>query len=220
MTFDPDILRQSADSLTEGIVTTLELFAALMVLGTPLALAPAFARGSGMAALRRAAAIYVNTIRSLPLLVILFFTFYGLPAFGIYVPPFAAALLGLSIVTIAFLSEDMRAALQAIPAGQTEAADALGLPPLRILRRVLLPQMLPILCAPYFTRAIVTLKATSIASMVAVNEITAQSMAGVTTTYRSVEFLTFAALAYLALSAVLALLQGAVQHYLAPPRHR
>jgi len=211
MNFDPQMLIDNWDPLMLGVRTTLWLFVAIMAICTPLALLVALARISRFRTLSWLAGAYVNTIRALPLLVILFFTFYGLPAFGIYVSPFTAAMIGLTIVTTAFLSEDLRAGLLSVPRGQFEAAAVLGLSPGRFVRRVLIPQALPILCAPYFTRAIVTVKATSIASMVAVNEITAQSMAAVTTTYHSIEFLGFAAAAYLLLSSVLALLQAFVQ---------
>ena len=92
----------------------------------------------------------------------------------------------------------------AVPKGQFEAADALGIPPWRFVRRVLVPQALPVICAPYFTRAIVTVKATSLASIVAVGEITAESMSKITETYRATEFLAVVAIVYLLLSSVLA----------------
>ncbi|MBP1849360.1 amino acid ABC transporter permease [Rhizobium halophytocola] len=211
MNFDTAILLDNLPSLIKGIKTTIWLFLAIMTLCTPLALLVALARLSRNRFLRSAGASYVNFIRALPLLVILFFTFYGLPALGVFVSPFVAAMIGLTIVTTAYMAEDMRGALMAIPRGQYEAADALGLTPWRFVRRILIPQALPILCAPYFTRAIVTVKATSIASMVAVGELTSESMAKITETYRSVEFLAFAAVVYLLLSSVLALLQAWVQ---------
>lgn len=211
MNFDTAIIIDNIDPLLRGVRTTIWLFLAIMGICTPLALLVALARLSRNRFLQVAGATYVNVIRSLPLLVILFFTFYGLPALGIYVTPFVAAMIGLTIVTTAYLSEDLRGALMAVPRGQYEAADALGLSPWRFTRRILIPQALPVLCAPYFTRAIVTVKATSIASIVAVSELTAESMAKITETYRSVEFLAFAAIAYLALSSILALAQAWTQ---------
>lgn len=211
MNFDATILLDYMGPLLKGVRTTIWLFFAIMALCTPLSLMIALARISRYRLLRTASATYVNVLRSLPLLVILFFTFYGLPSLSVFVSPFVAAMIGLTIVTTAYLAEDFRGALMAIPRGQFEAADALGLSPWRFVRRVLIPQALPVLCAPYFTRAIVTVKATSIASIVAVSEVTAESMAGVTETYRSVEFLAFAAAVYLLLSSVLAVLQAFVQ---------
>jgi polar amino acid transport system permease protein/cystine transport system permease protein len=211
MSFDTALLLEHIDPLMRGVKTTIWLFLAIMAICTPLAMLVALARISSIGWLRKTGAIYVNVIRSLPLLVILFFAFYGLPALGVFVSPFVAAMVGLTIVTTAYLSEDLRAALMSVPRGQYEAAEALGLSPWRFARRILIPQALPVLCAPYFTRAIVTVKATSIASLVAVGEITSESMAKITETYRSVEFLAFAAVAYLLLSSILALLQAWVQ---------
>lgn len=211
MSFDPALILDAWPALFRGIKTTIWLFFAIMGLCTPLALLVALARLSKVRGLRRASALYVNVIRALPLLVILFFTFYGLPSLGIFVSPFTAAMIGMTLVTTAYLAEDLRAGLMAVPRGQFEAADALGLSPLRFVTRILVPQALPVMCGPYFTRAIVTVKATSIASLVAVSELTAESMAKVTETYRSLEFLAFAALAYLVLSSLLALLQAWAQ---------
>lgn len=211
MNFDTAIVLANLGPLIRGVETTIWLFFAIMGLCTPLALLVALARLSRNRALRTAGAVYVNIIRSLPLLVILFFTFYGFPALGIFVSPFTAAMIGLTIVTTAYLSEDLRGALMAVPKGQYEAADALGIPPWRFVRRILVPQALQVICAPYFTRAIVTVKATSLASIVAVGEITAESMSKITETYRATEFLAVVAIVYLLLSSVLAVLQSWVQ---------
>ena len=134
-----------------------------------------------------------------------------------HVPPFATALLGLTLGTVAYLAEDLRGSLLTIDGGQYQAADALGLGYWRRTRRLILPQALPVMVGPYFTRAIVVLKSTSLASIVAVNELTGESMALVTQTYRAVEFLAFAAAAYLAISAVLVLAQALVQRLVALP---
>ncbi|EPX81862.1 amino acid ABC transporter permease [Salipiger mucosus] len=217
MNFDPTLIENALPSLLYGVRTTIWLFLAIMGLCTPLALLVALARVSRVRGLRRAAATYVNVIRALPLLVILYFTFYGLPSLGVFVSPFTAALVGLTVVTTAYLAEDLRSGLMAVPRGQFEAADALGLPTWRFVWRVLVPQALPVMCGPYFTRAIVTVKATSIASLVAVSELTAQSMAKVTETYRSVEFLAFAAVVYLLLTSLMAILQSRVQRRVTLP---
>jgi His/Glu/Gln/Arg/opine family amino acid ABC transporter permease subunit len=215
MSFDLDLLVQWLPRLFRGLWVTLQLFAVIMIISTPLALLVALGRTSQNRRVRTAAAVYVNVVRALPILVVLFFTFYGLPALGYSVQPFTAAVCGMVFCTTAYLSDDLRAGLMAVPAGQYEAADALGISRARFVRRILLPQALPVMCGPFFTRAIVTVKATSIASIVAVSELTAQSMAALTETYRATEFLTFAAACYLICSLVLALLQAATQRLVA-----
>lgn len=217
MSFDPALIAEFLPDLLRSVWVTVELFTLLMVIATPLSLLVALARVSPIAALRWSAATYVNVVRCLPVLVILYFTFYGLPQFGIRVAPFTAALVGLSVGTVAYLAEDMRASLNAVDPGQYQAADALGLDYWWRTRRIIVPQALPVMVGPYFTRAIVSLKATSMASIVAVNELTGESMALVTQTYRAIEFLAFAAVGYLAISAVLVLAQMAAQRAVALP---
>jgi His/Glu/Gln/Arg/opine family amino acid ABC transporter permease subunit len=211
MSFDPQLLAENLPALWNGVIETIWLFLLVMLICTPVSMLIALARISQIGWMRRAATIYVNVVRSLPVLVILFFTFYGLPAFNLRVSPFVAAMIGLCVGTVAYLAEDMRGALLAVDHGQYQAADALGIGYWRRTLRLIIPQALPVLVAPYFTRAMVTLKATSLASIVAVSELTSDSMALVTETYHATEFLAFAAVAYLLLSSVLALAQSFVQ---------
>lgn len=217
MSFDFNLIIQYLPRLLRGLASTVYLFTLVMLICTPLSLVVALARVGDIRWLRPVAAVYVNVIRALPVLVVLFFTFYGLPAFGIRVTPFVAAIIGLCFATTALLAEDMRAALLAVDGGQYQAADALGLGYWRRTFRIILPQALPVMVAPYFTRAMVSLKATSIASIVAVGELTSESMAIVTQTYRAIEFLSVAAAAYLLLSSLLALLQHLIQKKVSLP---
>ncbi|MCW6512175.1 amino acid ABC transporter permease [Lichenifustis flavocetrariae] len=217
MSFDLDLIVQALPELLQSVLVTIELFVLLMLIATPISLLVALARVSSMLGLRCAAACYVNGIRCIPVLVILYFTFYGLPQLGLRIAPFTAALTGLTIGTVAYLAEDLRAGLTAIDPGQFQAADALGLGYWWRTRRIIVPQALPVMIGPYFTRAIVSLKATSMASIVAVNEVTGESMALLTQTYRALEFLTFAAITYLTLSAVLAFAQVILQRKVALP---
>jgi His/Glu/Gln/Arg/opine family amino acid ABC transporter permease subunit len=217
MSYDINLIIQYMPRLLRGITSTASLFAMVMLICTPLSLIVALARVGEIRWLRPVAATYVNVIRALPVLVVLFFTFYGLPAFGVRVTPFIAAMIGLCVATTALLAEDVRAALLAVDSGQYQASEALGLGYWRRTFRIILPQALPVMIAPYFTRAMVSLKATSIASIVAVGELTSESMAIVTETYRAVEFLSFAAAAYLLLSSLLALLQHLIQKKVSLP---
>lgn len=211
MSFDPQLLIDNLPELWSGVLSTIWLFLLVMLICTPISMLVALARVSEVGWLRKSATVYVNLIRSLPVLVVLFFTFYGLPQLHLRISPFVAAMIGLCIGTVAYLAEDMRGALLAVDPGQYQAADALGLGYWRRTWRLIIPQTLPVLVAPYFTRAMVTLKATSLASIVAVSELTSDSMALVTETYHATEFLAFAAVAYLLLSGVLAAAQSFVQ---------
>ncbi|MBM3521472.1 MAG: amino acid ABC transporter permease [Alphaproteobacteria bacterium] len=208
MTFDTALLAKHLPELLSGFRLTVLLAIAILAISTPAALLLALARESAVPALSWLSAAYVNTFRALPVLVVLYFTFYGLPQFGISLSSVAAAMLGISIASTAYLSEDMRAGLRGIDPGQYQAARALGLPYWRTIRRVILPQAIRIMIAPYITRAIIIVKATSIAGLVAVSELTGQAYGLISITYRAIEFLAVAAILYLALNAVLALLQS------------
>jgi putative glutamine transport system permease protein len=125
--------------------------------------------------LRVVAAGYVELFRNIPLLLVLAFVFYGLPKSGLILPPFESGLLGLSVYTAAFVAETVRAGLQSISFGQIEAARALGLTYIQMLRLVLLPQAFRIIVPPLGTTFIALVKNTSVASAITVPEIIYQS---------------------------------------------
>jgi polar amino acid transport system permease protein/cystine transport system permease protein len=211
MSLDLALLAKHMPELLSGLRLTVMLAIAILAISTPAALLLALARESHSAMLSWLSAAYVNTFRALPVLVVLYFTFYGLPQFGLSLSSVSAAMLGISIASTAYLSEDIRAGLRGIDPGQYQAARALGLPYWRTVRRVILPQAIRIMIAPYITRAIIIVKATAIAGIVAVSELTGQAYGLISITYRAFEFLGFAALCYLALNALLALLQAYVE---------
>ena len=208
MSFDLALLVKHLPELLAGFQLTVLLAVGILAISTPAALLLALARESNSATLSWLSAGYVNSFRALPVLIVLYFTFYGLPQFGLSLSPVTAAMLGISIASTAYLSEDIRAGLRGIDPGQLQAARALGLPYWRTVRRVILPQAIRIMIAPYITRAIIIVKATSIAGIVAVSELTGQAYGLISITYRALEFLAVAGLLYLALNALLALLQA------------
>ena len=208
MSFDLALLAKHLPELLAGFQLTVLLAVGILAISTPAALLLALARESNSPTLSWLSAGYVNSFRALPVLIVLYFTFYGLPQFGLSLSPVTAAMLGISIASTAYLSEDIRAGLRGIDPGQLQAARALGLPYWRTVRRVILPQAIRIMIAPYITRAIIIVKATSIAGIVAVSELTGQAYGLISITYRALEFLAVAGLLYLALNALLALLQA------------
>jgi len=198
----------------QGFVLTTWLSLVILALGTPFGLLLALARQSRLKALSLPAAMYVNAFRALPALVVLFFTFYGLPQLGFTLTPVQAAIIGLTVAGAAYLCEDIRSGLAAVDPGQHHAAKALGLSYWRSLRRIILPQAIPIMLPPYVTRAIIIVKSTALASLVAVNELTGEAVGAISITYRPFEFLAIAAALYLILTGFLAVLQAAAEHYL------
>ena len=130
---------------------------------SPLGLVSAFAQG------------YIEFFRNIPLLIVLFFILNGLPQAGITLSFFATGVAGLSAYTSAYVAEVVRAGLQSIAWGQTEAARSLGLTWIQMMRLVLLPQALRTTVPPLGNLFIALIKNTSLASAVAVPELLYQA---------------------------------------------
>ena len=201
------IVLQHSDVLIQGLWMTVKLSIVILIIGTPLALVVALARISNVKLLCNLASVYSRTIRAIPALVILYFGFYALPAFGLRLRALHAAILGLVIAAVAYISEDLRAGLLAVPSGQFLAAKSLGMSYGHMIRKIILPQVIPVALPSYMTRAILIVKGTSLASIVGVSELTGEAAAQVSLTYRALEFLSVAAVLYLLLTGILALLQ-------------
>jgi His/Glu/Gln/Arg/opine family amino acid ABC transporter permease subunit len=199
---DLDLLREYWPLILSGLGTTIVLAALVLLASLPLAFAAALCRHLRLPVLGAMAAGYVQVFRVLPALVVLYVTFYGLPRVGLTLQPFAAAALGMALTSVAYVSEDFRASLGAIGRGQWDAADALGMSRARILRRIILPQALPIMIPPVVANAIITIKATSTASLVGVQELTGAAVSAMSLTFSATDFLVVAALLYLAIAAV------------------
>ena len=214
MNFDFSLILEYWRQLLAGLSLTVTLSVCVLVLSTVIGLIIALARESNSLILRVPATWYVNTFRMLPLLVVLYFSFYALPEVAFALSPLQAAILGLTLASGAYLSEDIRGGLRGVDAGQWQAARALGLPYWHILRRIVVPQALRIMIGPYISRAIIIVKGTSAAGIVAVSELTGVTYGLISRTYHAFEFLTVAAVGYLALNGLLAGLQAWVEHRL------
>jgi polar amino acid transport system permease protein len=155
---------------------------------------------SDVKALRYIAIGFVYVIRNTPLLVQLYFVFYVLPSFGITIGALAAGILGLSLHYSAFIAEVYRAGIGAVPVGQFEAADALGLRTLQKWALVIAPQALKPILPVLGNYLIGMFKETPILATITVIELfgAAQDVAG--KTYRYNEPYTLVALIFLAIS--------------------
>jgi His/Glu/Gln/Arg/opine family amino acid ABC transporter permease subunit len=198
------MLAEYMPSIWQGFWTTVWLTVAILFLSTPIALLLALARGTRFGF---AVALYVNFIRAMPALILLYFTFYALPRFGLTLSPVQAALIGLTAVSAAYLSEDIRGGLQAIPEGQILAGAALGLPFWWFVRRILLPQAIPIILPNYVTSAMLAVQGTSLASLVAVTELSGATYRAISITQDAFGFLLVSAALYLSLNALCRLFQ-------------
>lgn len=132
----------------------------------------ALARTGENAFARGVAAVFVQVFQGTPLLLQLFLAFFGLPIVGIDVNPWVAAGVALVLNTSAFLGEIWRGCIEAIPRGQWEAAQALGLHYFARMRDVILPQAFRIALPPTVGYLVQVIKGTSLAAIIGFTEVT------------------------------------------------
>ena len=128
--------------LLPGLTMTIPLTVISFSLAMVIAIITALVQFANIRVLKQIARFYIWVVRGTPLLVQLFVVFYGLPDIGIVLDPFPAAIIVFSINEGAYCAETMRAALEAVPAGQMEAGYCVGMSYLQIIRRIVLPQAL------------------------------------------------------------------------------
>lgn len=173
--FNWPVFLQALPLLLEGLGVTVVLGVVSIVAGLVSGLLLALLRLYGPAPLRVLARIYTDVFRSIPLLVLLVLVYYALPFVGVRLSSFSAAALALSMVSCAYTAEIFRAGIEAIPKGQFEAADALGLGFFSSMRDVILPQAFRIVVPPLTSNCINVLKDTALASVVAMPDLLKQA---------------------------------------------
>jgi cystine transport system permease protein len=203
-----DLLRQSAPLLLKGAGYTVALSLIGMSLGLALGFGLALMRLSRSPLLRWPASIYVSAIRGTPLLVQLYLIYYGLPQFGIELPPLVAAGIGFSLNIAAYACEILRSAIANVDRGQWEAATVLGMSRGQALRRVILPQAARTAVAPLSNSFISLVKDTSLAATIQVPELFRQTQLITARTFEIFTMYLAAAAIYWIVSTLLAFGQG------------
>ena len=188
------------DELISGTLLTLRLSAIAMVLSLIVAVIGAFARTAGPAWLRTLVAAYVELIRNTPFLVQLFMIFFGLPTLGVRLDANTGALIALVLNGSAYTIEIVRAGIESIGHGQTEAAYALGLNRFRTFRLVILPQALRVVVPPLGSQFILLLLNSSVCSVISADELTAATQDIQARTFRPFEAFIVATGIYFCLS--------------------
>ena len=194
--------------LIPGIKVTIPLTLASFAFSFLLGMILAIVQVANVSILKQAARIYIWIFRGTPLIVQLFIIFFGLPRVGITLEAFPAAVIAFGMNLGAYNAEVFRSAIQAVPQGQMEAAQMIGLNYPQTLIRIILPQAFPIAFPSLFNNLISLLKDTSLASSITVIElfITAQQIAA--RTYEPFALYCEAAVIYLIFSTALTLLQS------------
>lgn len=193
--------------LLKASVMTIVLTALSQAIGTTIGFFLALGRMSSSPWLAGAVWTWVWIVRGTPMLLHLFFVYYAAPAFGIVLEAFPAAIIAMSASSSAYNCEIIRAGLQAVHRGQIEAAQAVGMTYGRIVRKIVVPQAIPIILPPYMGNFISHTKNSSLASVITVQELMLTAQMIYSSTYRAIEILTVAGLLYLSMTSCLTWLQ-------------
>lgn len=192
--FFPDFL--------SGFKVTLELTGTSLLVGLPLGVLLALASISSRRIVRWATIGLVELGRGVPGLIVLYLVYYGLPQIHVTLTSFVSATAGLGFSTGAYTAEIFRAGITAVPRGQREASQALGLSRGQELRLIVLPQAIKIVLPPIVGFAILLYQATSLAFAISVPELLSHAYNDATITYQFTAALTLAGLMYAVVSLV------------------
>ncbi len=204
--------------LLSGALLTVELAAAAMLCGFVIAVVASGAQMMWRSTAGRVVTVYVELIRNTPFLVQILIVYYGLPAIGLRLSAIPASIVGLSIYVGAYATEILRAGIESIGRGQLEAARALGLRPLCVLRHVVIVPALAAIYPALTSQFILLMLATSVVSAISTPELTgaANDIQGMT--FRSLEAYLVVAVVYLAITAVFRLAFSGLGRLLFPFR--
>jgi|SRR5690625_133256 len=186
--------------LLKGAVVTIQVTILAFILSSLLGLLLALMRLSRVAVLRRTAAIIIDVIRGLPIIVQLFYIYFVLPDFGIELTAFQAGVIGLGIAYSAYQAENFRGGIEAVDAGQREAAQAMGMRTGLLMRRVILPQAFRIALPPYGNVLVMVLKDSSLVSTITVLEMTRAGQLIASSTFENLTVYSLVAIMYLLMS--------------------
>lgn len=217
--------RETILKLLGGVPLTLQLTFWSILFGGVFALVLAMMSQSRLRPVAALAKTYVFVFRGTPLLVQMFLIYYGLAQFpevrqSILWPflrePWFCAVLALALNTAAYTTEILRGGLQAVPHGQVEAARACGMSGALLYRRVILPVALRQALPSYATEVILMVRATALASIITLMEITGIAQKINSQTFRAVEVFICAGAVYLAINFILSRLFLLLEHRLTP----
>ena len=198
MDFDFSVITDHLRFLGSGVAVTLLLSALSGATSLVAGLFVALLRLYGPRWLRPLVVLYIDSMRAIPVLVVLVWTFFALPIVaGVTMSPFVAALIGLTVHLAAYAAEIVRAGIESVRPGQSRAALALGMSRAQIVRRIVMPQAIVRMLPAFGSLLSITIKDTAIASVIAVLELMRQSETLAGQSFQPIEVFSFAMLVYL-----------------------
>jgi polar amino acid transport system permease protein len=197
--------------LVAGFRLTAWLSSAACLLAFLIGVGLTAVRLGGPSFARRLVRAYVDVMRGLPSLVLILACFYLLPATGLRLDAIQSGLAALALYYGAYVSEAMRGALATIPTGQWEAGTTSGLHPVKVLRRIILPQAVGPMIPPLAGLSIGLFKETALLSTISVHEFVFAGKEAISDSYAPFEIYAFVALCYWAASAAIAFGAGRLE---------
>jgi polar amino acid transport system permease protein len=197
MDFDLSPLLDSWQYLAGGLGLTLLLSLATVACSLVLGGAVGLARCYGPASLRWPLVFYIDSMRAIPVLVVLVWTYFAFPILtGVTLPPFWAALVALTLHISAYVAEIVRAGIASVRPGQTRAALAIGLSRTQTVAQIVLPQAVIRMLPAFGSVLSIAIKDTAIAAVIAVPEYMERSQTLAGQSFHPIEVFTVAALVY------------------------
>jgi polar amino acid transport system permease protein len=189
------VIGENLPLFIEGILLTLKISALALVISIPIGVLLGLARISRNRIISFLATAYIEIMRGVPLLVLLFWIFFVLGR-TLQLGAYWSAVLGLAFFSAAFVAEIIRSGIQSVPKGQMEAARSSGMSYIRAMRLIILPQAFRKVLPPLASQFIILIKDSSLVSVISVVDLTLISKNIVATSFRSLEVWSFVALLY------------------------
>lgn len=185
--------------LLEGLLVTVQVAALTIIFSIILGIVLGVIRYLDIPGVSKILGLIIDTIRNLPLLLIIFFSYFALPELGISLNPFWSTIVAMTIFESAMISEIIRGGLKALPRGQAEAGLASGLTRNDVMRSILLPQVIRYTLPSVVSQLIALIKDTSLATIITLPELThnARIIYGQDTSYVIPMFLAMAVLYFI-----------------------
>jgi len=200
----PELVVQNWSRLLAGLAMTVELTIISLIIAGMLGLLFGLLSVSKKKSLRAIALVYVDIVRGTPLLVQAFFIYFGIPAaLGIRLDANTAGIITLSLNAGGYLAEIFRGGIESINKGQMEAARSLGLPYSLAMTKVILPQAVRTMTPALINQCIITLKDTSILSIIGIQELTQTGRLIIANNYQAFEMWTIVAVMYFVIIMIL-----------------
>lgn len=205
------LIMDSFPYLLKGTLITLELTLFSLIIGFFVGVIISFGQLYGNKFVQFIFLIYERVFRSIPLLIILFLIFYGLPTLGIRLDPLIASIMGLGLRSSAYQSQILRGAILSIPKGQLDAADSIGMNKFQTFYYIIFPQAVRISISGWTNEAAVVLKDTSLAYALGVVELLRQGTYIIALTNRPLIVYLICGVIYFILTFSLSRLMGKVE---------